>query len=59
MDERKRQQRQEEFARLDAWLQWLQKEHPSLARLLTVCLAPVLFGLAMGLKWLVESGTKP
>jgi hypothetical protein len=55
VDERKRQQRQEKFARLDAWLQWLQKQHPFLALLLTAGIALLVFGLAMLLKWLVES----
>jgi hypothetical protein len=49
-----REQRQRQFQQIDAWLQRLHAEHPTLFNLLTVAFALVLFGFAMLLKWLLQ-----
>ena len=53
MDPWKRQQRREQFARLDAWLLRLHREHPVRALALTFGVALVLGGLSWLLKVLV------
>jgi hypothetical protein len=54
MDERKRQRRQEEFKRLDAWLEKLYREHPVLHWLLAIGIAMAILAVAMLLRWLLE-----
>jgi len=53
-DEHERQRRQEEFRRLDEWLQKLHREHPVLAWLLALGLAVGIFAAAMLLRAFLE-----
>lgn len=49
-----RQRRQEEFRRIDEWLQKLQIEHPFLALALTAAISMAIFVIAMGIKAAIQ-----
>jgi hypothetical protein len=54
MEDRKRQRRQEQLRRLDAWLQKPHQEHPILHWLLAIGIAVAVLAVAMLLRWLLE-----
>lgn len=58
MDERKRQRRQEQFRRLNEWLQKLHREHPISNWLLTFGFAVAILLVAVLLRWLLSLVTR-